>query len=883
MFLFGEEALAGIGAYDLDVEADVAELVDRYMPRPSDRSAAGAIAAVRTIVARQVLDDTPPAAWQAAQRLLAAGFDRPAVIRNLTLAVSTIVLDGVSSGEPHDPVQLVAALDALPLPSAAEVAEALLTVVREHPGIDASEHAETTLALLASRGNRRLLEPLVDNVLDRLIDGPLHWLAGDATLAFHDTVAGRTFTHRFNDAERELEFISVSVDLAGFQRFDSVKLADGSELEQVSFDRGHLGWHGPEGWLSAFQPGDLLAVTAEFTPPRGDEAVDAVISIELIDDELELGAGLATAVRAAYDDEQREHGLPVSAEELVVWLCHRHPELFRTPLPPLSDWFESAGLDLDGHQVAHDASVWRRDLAVRRIHQVMDLVDDRRVRQALGEAVEVLADPEAPVEAVRASLADCADPEALDVLADVLVPGPLDPDDEFILGHVRAPGHTFALVHRATAVARRAREVATAEYLACVLDERCAQPRSALAHLARAVEAQPRLGPLVERMGWYAFDQGDARGAMRWWQQLDAPHPAARTIAPFLTPTGQGHKSGRNDPCRCGSGRKFKQCHALRSDLPALPDRVGWLCRKAALWLEHSSGGPRSLLTDLAIAWVTGDPDKSAAEVLNTGDDEARMRLAEAFSDPILFDAALTEGGLWARFLHERGDLLPDDERLLATSWLTVERSVHEVVDVERGVSMKLRDLATGEVQFVCERSASQSVHQGERYCLRVVPDGESHQIIGGVFPVDTGREEAALDLCAAADPIELCAWAGALARPTRIVHRPGMIDEMFDRATIQAMLDELGDTDEATLNARLRDEMSRQMHARWFDESIPALGGLTPRQAAADPTRREQIERLLAQYEHFDERLRDSGAEGLIGGPMSYDTAALRRGLGLA
>jgi hypothetical protein len=36
------------------------------------------------------------------------------------------------------------------------------------------------------------------------------------------------------------------------------------------------------------------------------------------------------------------------------------------------------------------------------------------------------------------------------------------------------------------------------------------------------------------------------------------------------------------------------------------------------------------------------------------------------------------------------------------------------------------------------------------------------------------------------------------------------------------------------------------QQELRWCDENVPALDGLTPRQAAADPTRREQLERLL-------------------------------------
>jgi hypothetical protein len=111
------------------------------------------------------------------------------------------------------------------------------------------------------------------------------------------------------------------------------------------------------------------------------------------------------------------------------------------------------------------------------------------------------------------------------------------------------------------------------------------------------------------------------------------------------------------------------------------------------------------------------------------------------------------------------------------------------------------------------------------------------------------------------------------------------MIDSLLDRDAIQAALDELGDSDEPTLLARLNAEIARQAQARWLDDSIPALDGLTPRQAAADPTRREQLERLLAEFDGYDERIRelDLGTDGMIGGPITYDTAALRRELGLA
>lgn len=53
---------------------------------------------------------------------------------------------------------------------------------------------------------------------------------------------------------------------------------------------------------------------------------------------------------------------------------------------------------------------------------------------------------------------------------------------------------------------------------------------------------------------------------------------------------------------------------------------------------------------------------------------------------------------------------------------------------------------------------------------------------------------------------------------------------------------------DDPTVAAMMRTFIADRERA-WCDEEIPALGGLTPRQAAADPAGRESLERLLAQY----------------------------------
>ena len=53
----------------------------------------------------------------------------------------------------------------------------------------------------------------------------------------------------------------------------------------------------------------------------------------------------------------------------------------------------------------------------------------------------------------------------------------------------------------------------------------------------------------------------------------------------------QGEKVGRNDPCPCGSGKKYKHCHG-RLELSRLPttDRT----RLAARLSAHYTAGARS-------------------------------------------------------------------------------------------------------------------------------------------------------------------------------------------------------------------------------------------------------------------------------------------------
>ena len=61
------------------------------------------------------------------------------------------------------------------------------------------------------------------------------------------------------------------------------------------------------------------------------------------------------------------------------------------------------------------------------------------------------------------------------------------------------------------------------------------------------------------------------------------------------------------------------------------------------------------------------------------------------------------------------------------------------------------------------------------------------------------------------------------------------------------------------------------EMEERWLDQSIPALGGRTPREAVKDPVGREEVEQLLASFPPM------TGDE-----PGMMDPDRLRRALGL-
>jgi hypothetical protein len=804
-------------------------LIGRIEP---DQPGASLQNTVREVIATQIAGDDPPEVWRTARRLLTAGLDRESVLRQLVLCFTPTLMAALDDDEAFEEADYLAALERLPLPSGEQVEQALIDIVRTHRALPIDELDQ----LLGDRLGVPAVDPVVELLLDRVEqhvidqDGPLEILAGDDVVHVETLTGDMVLTHELTPEERDDDLLLLGADLHGFRRRDEVTLEHGAS---VSVTPG--AWGGPTGWLSDVPPYGVVAVRL-----RGGRA-----SCTHLPERPEVDDAIVALLRSAYDEAVAEPWLPVPVEELLLQVRVMDSAAFATPTAPVSTLLAAAGLEVRGTEVAHEESVWRNARQVSRMHRLMDQLDRELLRDVV-EVLDVLDEEQPAAAAARRALELFHDPALLEVVADELIGGEDDPEQV---------DRAAALVPRLLAAASRPGHQAVAHWLAAVVAERGGRVEDAEASLRSAVRAEPSWGPAVDRLAWYLSDRGDAETALNLWRGVGATAANSgdvRTVEPFAVPVGS--TPGRNEPCWCGSGRKFKQCHLGQRALPPLPERVGWLCRKAAAFLERRGDHTGAVVYEYAAA--------------RAQDPASRESLAQAFADPLVIDVVLHEGGWFERFLDERGALLPGDEELLGRAWTLVDRTVYEIVDVQPGAGIQARDLRTGDVLDVRERTFSRAAQKGSLLCARAVPDGQTHQFIGGLFPVPPGRERSLLDVLDETDGFELLEWIAALERPPVLVGPDGEVLDLDDLPELP--VSNVSPTDPGVQEAMLA--FVEEQEQRWCEEPVPALGGVTPLEAAADPTRRDELQRLIASFPAAD----------LSTGVLSLRSEKLRERLGL-
>ncbi|MGH3561909.1 MAG: hypothetical protein ACRDTN_08955, partial [Mycobacterium sp.] len=130
---------------------------------------------------------------------------------------------------------------------------------------------------------------------------------------------------------------------------------------------------------------------------------------------------------------------------------------------------------------------------------------------------------------------------------------------------------------------------------------------------------------------------------------------------------------------------------------------------------------------------------------------------------------------------------------------------------VRRGQGLTVRDVRTGDVHEVLERSGSRQVQPGQLICARVVPAGDTMQFFGGVEPIEFRERDTLIELLDdEPDPVTLVAQLSRRFAPPTLANTEGdpmVICEsrvqISDPTAIAAALDEVYDRDDGEEPAR--------------------------------------------------------------------------------
>ncbi|MBB5160466.1 SEC-C domain-containing protein [Mycobacterium sp. AZCC_0083] len=700
------------------------------------------------------------------------------------------------------------------------------------------------------------------------MDCPARQLVDDRWVWLPAVLAGRVFTHRVSAVECTHDMLNHSPDLSPItalcQHADYQNLADGSAANIVvaGYDDQLIEERGipPEAIdpvaVLLLAPGTLAKLTVADGDTVGLRLTAEGLVLERVDVIAEHTAGARLAATLDADE-------PTYVDAAVWTACVADAALFTDPILPLSEIVDDHGLARRGDSIAPSGFDFGRWQFERRCELLAERhgidVDDALVLTTLLELYDQTwrilaeaddaddADADAPDEADESPTLQPADHSddvtgelgaqlADPLLAQLLVAETVGSDH----GGAAALGLLAEMmepkVPRAARVAWR--------WLRAVALERLGDTEEAERELLAAESMDPDWPlPLID-LARFASDRGDVeRGLALLRRAGDLDHPLVALLQAHRV--GPRNDLGRNEPCWCGSGRKYKKCHLGREQL-ALAQRVNWLYEKAAHHVY--AAGWRELLAEVGYERYRHTHD--LFEAVDAG-----------MADDLVMDVVLFEGGAFAEFLEVRGSLLPDDERLLAEQWLLVERSLFDVEDVKPGVSVTVRDVRSGDTHDVVSRTASRHLKSGQLICARVVPAGDdSVQFFGGIEPIALHERDSLIELLdAEPDPVELMDALSRRFAPATLTNTEGdplaicqATVRLGDPERVEAALDEAYD--------RAHDDETPRWHEHVTTHGMPRIRAALVREGdtlRVETNSAERMDRVLATLIRVDPAMR--------------------------
>ena len=200
---------------------------------------------------------------------------------------------------------------------------------------------------------------------------------------------------------------------------------------------------------------------------------------------------------------------------------------------------------------------------------------------------------------------------------------------------------------------------------------------------------------------------------------------------------------GRNEPCPCDSGKKYKRCHGAATTLPAGPEQRLTIARRLMRALESEER--RGAMHEAFDAFMRLLDDLDGDEIAKLGEGETNS----AITTFALYDLVHDDGACFAqRFAQRNAAVLSADDLDYIDTMVKSYVDFYEVREVELHRGMTLRHLRTGRDVFVFERSATESLGRFDILATRVVGFEEGRKEIFPptfVFDQRNGREALAI------------------------------------------------------------------------------------------------------------------------------------------
>jgi hypothetical protein len=199
-------------------------------------------------------------------------------------------------------------------------------------------------------------------------------------------------------------------------------------------------------------------------------------------------------------------------------------------------------------------------------------------------------------------------------------------------------------------------------------------------------------------------------------------------------------KPGRNDPCPCGSGKKYKKCCLSSSYVQTGREETVRAALVQDLLRFFKKNFEDSLDDALFDFWDDCDPEKYLNKEL--------IRFADInFWEWIVYDYVIDEENdkTLIDFYMESNRTLNSDEHRILTMMKHSIISLYEVQEIFPEKGLLLKDLLLGGEYDVKEKAATRNLSKWDIFATRLLHVDGSHIMSGSVYPYHLKQKEQIL------------------------------------------------------------------------------------------------------------------------------------------